>query len=200
MRLAVLVFVVVVVGCARAPAPERHEEIADSSGSEDELGLADRDHDGYPDECDLCPDEAETRFDRAHEDGCPGIRAIVLDEMVSFRWLRFPEDQAVWLPEHDALARDLATFLAEHPTWRGLRVVGHASPAERRAEWLASERAVLVRDQLIAIGVPAELLFVTSAPGGAAEMSERGVEGLQSVSFEAVLGEPPAARPAHCAE
>lgn len=192
--------VIALMGCAGAATPEREAGVVESSGAEPEVVLADRDHDGYSDECDRCPDEAETRLDRAHEDGCPGSRAIEFDEIVSFGRMRFPEDQAVWLPEHDALARDLATFLAEHPTWRGLRVVGHASPAERRAERLASERAVLVRDQLITIGVPADLLFVTSAPGGAAEMSERGIEGLQSVSFEAVLGEPPTALPAHCAE
>lgn len=117
-------------------------------------------------------------------DGGPCGEAIILDEIVSFQPLRFPRDLAVWLPEHDPLADDLARFIAEHPTLRGFLIVGHASPAERRAEWLAAQRASLVREELIARGVPEQLLLVQSGVGATpAELAAEGMNALQAVTF-----------------
>lgn len=186
------------VGCGGAPRVEPRAPRA-AAAPEVTAIRPDTDADGYSNECDRCPEEAETELARAQEDGCPGTRAIVLDEIVSLAPARFPEDRAVWLPEHDVLADELARFVAEHPTLRGLRIVGHASPGERRAEWLARERAVLVRDQLQRRGVPESVLFVMSGVGATpSELEGAGIEALERVTFELLWLPAVAPLPSHC--
>lgn len=191
--LARMCLVVSLVGCGSAPLPSA------PTSPPATIVVADSDGDGFSNECDPCPEERESLLDRADADGCPGGRRIVLEEIVSITPLRFPEDRAVWLPEHDVFADDIARFIAEHPTLRGLRIIGHASPAERRAEWLARERANLVRDQLELRGVPDQALFVVSGVGATpTELEDVGVEAFERVTFEVIWFPRAPPLPAHC--
>lgn len=128
----------------------------------------DTDGDGIPDAFDACPRQpgAPTAERRSH--GCPPPpptpvrvekappaaelveRRIVISEQVKFQ-----TDTALLLPESEAILREVARVLTEHPEIVGLEVAGHTD-ATGSAEYnrtLSEDRARAVSVWLVAHGV-----------------------------------------------
>lgn len=85
---------------------------------------ADTDGDGVPDATDACPREAGLRPPAGN--GCPPPTAALIDqEIVISSQVQFETGTAVLRPESDAVLREVARVLRDHPEIEQIEVQGH---------------------------------------------------------------------------
>lgn len=137
----------------------------DGDGVGEHVGACpDQDWDGVPDHEDACSWVAENYNGYEDNDGCPDIVPTCTMGAITHEsiWIRFV-GRRIADGQRGQLAR-AAEILCEHP----LRVVvsGHADRSEGRTaavlEGIGLRRAEVVRERLIALGVPAERIEVRS--------------------------------------
>jgi outer membrane protein OmpA-like peptidoglycan-associated protein len=128
--------------------------------------LADRDHDGFLDDEDACPDQEETLNGVEDDDGCPdqglvelhGDR-VVLDDRVLFEF-----DRARVVRSARPILEAVVTMFQGHSQWDRVRVEGHAD--ERGDDELnlalSERRARAVREQLVEMGVPEDRIDIAA--------------------------------------
>src|SRR5690606_16820219 len=125
----------------------------------------DTDGDGFYDQDDRCPEEAEVFNGMNDHDGCPDSQQasvvdnrIVIDERVFFDY-----DEATLRPEgKQQLDEIVRLYQAEGDDWSRLRVAGHADrrgPEPYNMD-LSRQRAAAVRGYLIEQGVPESLIDI----------------------------------------
>lgn len=136
----------------------RHAEDMDSFENEDGCPDPDNDQDRIADMEDRCPNEPETYNGRDDEDGCPDRALVVLNtpaptprERVFFasRSARVP---VVMEPILDMVA----ATLQHNPQIERVALVGRSATGENPR--VAAQRAIAVRDALVARGVDASRL------------------------------------------
>lgn len=167
-------------------------EPEDMDGFQDDDGCPDPDNDGdrILDVDDMCPGEPENYNGIEDQDGCPDRGRVMVSEsqVVILEKIYFTNGsssiQARSLPIVDAIA---ATLVGNPGIY--VAVEGHAHTAERGSGSLSRRRAEVVRDALLARGVSAGRLTVTShgtsRPLGNAEQNRR-------VTFHVTRNEEPA--------
>ncbi len=139
-------------------------EPEDMDGFEDEDGCPDPDNDkdGFLDADDQCPNEAEVINGNKDYDGCPdeGLiemrnDRIVLEERVLFDFERSRVKSAA----RPVLAA-IVHLYKQHPEWMKIRIEGHADQRGREEynQELSEQRAQHVRDALIKLGIPADMI------------------------------------------
>ncbi|MEZ4463051.1 MAG: OmpA family protein [bacterium] len=124
----------------RCPAdPEDVDDFQDHDGCPD----LDNDGDGVADAQDWCPNESGIR----QWEGCNGVTVAVPFPFASAR----PE------PEAAPLLAEMAAILREHATVRGVLIEGHTDDRGTEAFnlRLSLERALAIREALVAAGIPA---------------------------------------------
>lgn len=125
----------------------------------------DTDGDGFYDQDDRCPEQAEVFNGMNDHDGCPDSQQasvvdnrIVIDERVFFDY-----DEATLRPEgKQQLDEIVRLYQAEGDDWSRLRVAGHADrrgPEPYNMD-LSRQRAAAVRGYLIEQGVPESLIDI----------------------------------------
>ena len=115
----------------------------------------DQDGDKIADSVDKCPAEAECYNGYEDEDGCPD-RGKVLIEAQDIRILDkvfFARNSAKLEKMSEALLDAIAKTLEGHPEIELVAVHGHADKGERGAAKLAEQRAQVVYDALVKLGV-----------------------------------------------
>jgi outer membrane protein OmpA-like peptidoglycan-associated protein len=147
------------VGSRSEPAEENER---DPAALEASAPPADTDGDAIADAVDACPEEAEIYNGRDDADGCPECGgSVVLTDVWELPRVEFVE--ATTLLHTWELDFTAAVILA-HAEYAQVEVAGSARRGERDPRALSSARAELVREGLIARGVPPERL-VTSVRG-----------------------------------
>jgi OOP family OmpA-OmpF porin len=144
----------------------------DKDGFHDDDGCPDpdNDEDGIPDDKDRCPNEAETIDGKDDADGCPepGARDVTVvtgANVAVTSPARFLPGQAAMNPQLRAQLRMIAQRVMGIQPLQSVIVETYADTqgANDRNEKLAADRADAIRQELIAAGVPTELL--TAAVG-----------------------------------
>ena len=148
-------------------------EPEDKDGYQDDDGCPDpdNDNDGFPDAIDKCPNDAETVNGFEDEDGCPDSRATAGPEERADRIdtkgspIGFVRGAATLTPAGKQLVAQIAQLIKAHKLTIRVEVhvaLGTASTAAAtvraqkvRDKALASKRAQVILDALIAAGVPA---------------------------------------------
>ena len=149
------------------------DEPEDKDGYQDDDGCPDpdNDNDGFPDAIDKCPNDAETVNGFEDEDGCPDSRATAGPEERADRIdtkgspIGFVRGAATLTPAGKQLVAQIAQLIKAHKLTIRVEVhvaLGTASTAAAtvraqkvRDKALASKRAQVILDALIAAGVPA---------------------------------------------
>jgi outer membrane protein OmpA-like peptidoglycan-associated protein len=140
------------------------KDAEDKDSFDDEDGCPDPDNDGdkITDAFDQCPNEPESYNGSSDDDGCPDRLGIVVADAIDVPdRVIFPNGSATIPPTEliNAIAALMnTTALAQ------LRIRGHATPREKFRAALARQRAVAVRDALIAAGVHASRLVIDIVP------------------------------------
>lgn len=164
---------------ARSEPVEEVEPVAVPSS--EAASPTDIDRDAIADAVDACPEEAEVYNDHDDEDGCPDcMGSIILTDVwelprVEFvpvgreqptRSARDPRAGSIDAPRvlHSWEIDFTAAVILAHAEYAQVEIAGSARRGERDPRALSSARAEVVREALIARGVPAERL-VTSARG-----------------------------------
>ena len=148
--------------CPRSPE--------DADGIEDEDGCPEDDADGdtIPDASDACPLEAEVVNGVDDGDGCPdrGLIELIDDRIVLDERVLFDLERARVRSRALPTLRAIVELSRQHPEWIELRIEGHADVQGTRAynQELSERRAARVRDALVELGIPAEI--ITSAGYG----------------------------------
>ncbi len=150
------------------------DEPEDRDGFQDEDGCPDDDNDGdgFPDAVDKCPNDPETVNGFEDEDGCPDVRGTTGPEeradridlkgaQVTFARgaLTAPSRQLLGQVATLIKTRRLAIRIEVH-TALGTRSTnpGQIAAQRRRDKTLAQQRAKLIADTLVSLGVPAQQL------------------------------------------
>jgi outer membrane protein OmpA-like peptidoglycan-associated protein len=137
----------------------------DKDGFEDEDGCPDLDNDGdkIADADDQCPNEPETYNGSNDLDGCPDRVGIVIADLIEVPdRITFPKGSSA-LPATELVAA-IATLMTNNPQLAPLHIRGHATPREKFRAALARQRAVVVRDALIAAGIDPGRLVIDIMP------------------------------------
>jgi len=149
---------------APPPPPPEDPCVTDPASCAPPPPISDRDHDGFPDDQDACPDEAEIINGVLDDDGCPdeGVVELHGDRVVLDDRVLFDFDRARVVRAAMPLLRAVVTMFEVHPEWDRVRVEGHAD--ERGDEdfnvELSERRANAVRNVLIGMGMPADRIEV----------------------------------------
>ncbi len=147
---------------------------------------ADTDHDGIPDEIDMCPTDPELYNGQEDMDGCPDMGSVRIEsgELQILERVLFADGSAS-LPDAARTMLDaVAASIAASPTIGRVEVQGHADHGEHDPYSLAAERAGAVRAALVERGVPDARLVVRvfgdarpmSPPGSASVSMNRRVD------------------------
>jgi len=132
---------------------------------EAKIGWRDTDGDGYPDDEDGCPTEAENFNRWKDKDGCPDTLPVrVTAERVEItEKIPFDLDKATLKPEASPLLDLVASTLVEHPELLKIEVAGHTDKqgAAQYNLTLSRDRAATVEAYLAAAGVDAARLSST---------------------------------------
>ena len=140
--------------------PEDVDRFEDEDGCPD----PDNDHDRILDASDKCPDEPENYNAYADDDGCPDRLGIVFVDPVDVAdRIAFATGSATLLPAGEPVTA-IAALLAGNPQVGPLHIRGHATSREKFRAALAKQRAVAVRDALIAAGADASRLVIDLVP------------------------------------
>ncbi len=158
MRMIWACSVVIACGAAPVTAPATQRTAMTSNASHAD---PDRDHDGIPNECDVCPDAPETFNGICDEDGCPDVpvdafpRGVVLIHAV----VLFDKQSAKISPlAHSLLEQVVAVMLANPDAIERVAVMGHASRDESQLDATALARATAVKQALVDHNVDASRL------------------------------------------
>jgi outer membrane protein OmpA-like peptidoglycan-associated protein len=137
---------------------EDKDDFEDADGCPD----FDNDRDGIVDQLDRCPGAAEVVNTIDDEDGCPdeglielkGDR-VVLDERVLFD----TERARVKTAARPHLAA-IVLLWKQHPDWKHMTIEGHTDVRgpDRFNDWLSEERAERVRNVLVELGLPPNII------------------------------------------
>jgi outer membrane protein OmpA-like peptidoglycan-associated protein len=136
----------------------------DRDGFEDGDGCPDPDNDGDEilDADDRCPLDAEIVNGVEDTDGCPdeGLIALVDDRIVLDETVLFDVERARVKSTARPVLNAIVTLVSQHPEWTRLRIEGHADTRGDATfnQELSERRAGNVRDALVALGVPAQVI------------------------------------------
>jgi outer membrane protein OmpA-like peptidoglycan-associated protein len=141
-------------------------EPEDVDGWEDGDGCpeGDNDRDGFLDGSDACPNEAEVLNGVDDDDGCPdeGLIQMIEDRIVIEETVLF--DFGLAHVKHSArpVLQAIVALWRQHPDWTRVRVEGHADARGNTVlnQHLSELRAQHVRDALVELGMPAEMIEV----------------------------------------
>ncbi|MDQ3032930.1 MAG: OmpA family protein [Myxococcota bacterium] len=141
-------------------------EPEDLDGWEDADGCPelDNDRDGFLDHDDQCPNEPETLNGVDDGDGCPdeGLISMVDDRIVLEETVLFDFQRARVKHSARPVLQAIVELWRQHPEWSRVRVEGHAD-ARGSSEFnqtLSERRARQVRDTLVELGMPIDLIEV----------------------------------------
>lgn len=139
-------------------------EPEDRDGFEDEDGCPDPDDDsdGFLDIDDLCPNEPEVVNGVEDDDGCPdeGLIELINDRIVLEERVLFDFDRVRIKSRGHAVLGAIIQLWRLHPEWAQVVIEGHADvrgTAEHNLD-LSERRAAKVRQALVEMGMPAEML------------------------------------------
>ncbi|MET0342913.1 MAG: OmpA family protein [Polyangiales bacterium] len=137
---------------------EDKDGFADDDGCPDE----DNDHDGVLDQNDQCPLEPETINGERDDDGCPdeGLIEMRDDRVVLEERVLFDTNSPRIKKTAEPVLRAIIKLQSQHPEWVKMRIEGHAD-VRGDAQFnqnLSERRATTVREALIALGMPPDLL------------------------------------------
>ncbi|AKF06649.1 OmpA family protein [Sandaracinus amylolyticus] len=147
---------------ASDPCPIEPEDL---DGFEDEgCPELDNDRDGFLDPRDACPNEAEVVNGVDDDDGCPdeGLIQMIDDRIVLEETVLFDFQRARVKHSAQPVLAAIVELYRQHPEWMRVRVEGHADTrgdAEYNQE-LSERRAEHVRDELVELGMPSEIIEV----------------------------------------
>ncbi len=140
------------------------DDAEDLDGNEDDDGCPDLDddRDGIPDATDACPRDPEIVNGVDDEDGCPdeGLIEMIDDRIVLDERVLFDLNRARIRHAARPTLAAIVELWRQHDDWSHVRIEGHADErgtAEYNLE-LSTHRAERVRDALIELGMPPELL------------------------------------------
>ncbi len=138
--------------------PEDKDEFEDENGCPD----PDNDNDGFLDLNDECPNDAEVINGVQDYDGCPdeGLITMIDDRIILDERVLFDFERARIKTKAKPVLQAIVTLQQQHPEWISVRVEGHAD-ARGNAEFnqeLSERRAENVRESLVELGIPAELI------------------------------------------
>jgi outer membrane protein OmpA-like peptidoglycan-associated protein len=139
-------------------------EPEDFDGFEDQDGCPDpdNDHDGFLDKDDQCPNEAEVVNGNKDYDGCPdeGLIELHNDRIVLEERVLFDFERARVKSAAKPVLNAIVSLFKQHPEWIKIRIEGHADQRgkEEYNQQLSEERAGNVRQDLIKIGIPADII------------------------------------------
>lgn len=139
-------------------------EAEDYDGFEDQDGCPDpdNDHDGFLDADDQCPNEAEVVNGNKDYDGCPdeGLIELRNDRIVLEERVLFDFERARVKSAARPVLSAIVSLYKQHPEWIKIRIEGHADQRgkEQYNQQLSEERAGNVRQDLIKLGIPAEII------------------------------------------
>lgn len=141
-------------------------EPEDRDGWEDEDGCPelDNDRDGFLDPRDACPNEAEVLNGVDDDDGCPdeGLIQMVDDRIVLEERVLFDFERARVKHSARPVLQAIVELWRQHPEWARVRVEGHADARGDVGfnQELSERRARRVRDVLVELGMPIDLIEV----------------------------------------
>jgi len=139
-------------------------EPEDKDGFEDADGCPDpdNDRDGFLDANDECPNDAEVINGISDYDGCPDVGLITMidDRIILEERVLFDFERARIKSKAKPLLEAIVTLQRQHPEWISVRVEGHADARGDAAfnQDLSNRRATNVRESLVELGIPAELI------------------------------------------
>jgi outer membrane protein OmpA-like peptidoglycan-associated protein len=139
-------------------------EAEDFDGFEDQDGCPDPDNDkdGFPDADDQCPNEAEVVNGNKDYDGCPdeGLIELRNDRIVLEERVLFDFERARVKSAARPVLAAIMNLYQLHPEWLKIRIEGHADQRgkEEYNQELSEQRAQNVRDSLIKLGIPADVI------------------------------------------
>ena len=144
------------------PCPLEPEDL---DGFEDEgCPELDNDRDGFLDHDDACPDEAEVLNGVDDHDGCPdeGLIEMIDDRIVLEERVLFDFQRARVKSSARPVLEAIVELWRQHPDWARVRVEGHADTRGDVAynQELSERRARRVRDVLVELGMPVEMIEV----------------------------------------
>ncbi len=163
----------------------------------------DLDGDKIADSVDKCPAEAECYNGFEDEDGCPDRGKVLLEaqEIQILDKVFFAKNSAKLEKMSEALLDAIARTLQGHPEIELIAVHGHADKGERGAAKLAEQRAQVVYDALMKLGVAAARLS-HSGHGQSLPVAAAPSENNRRVEFEVakMTAPEPAPPPRGCAD
>ena len=157
------------------------DEAEDVDGYDDADGCPDLDDDsdGIFDASDHCPRDPEIINGVDDEDGCPdeGLITMVDDRIVLDERVLFELNRARVRHAARPILAAIVELWRQHPEWRRVRIEGHADErgtSEYNLE-LSTHRAERVRDELVELGMPADI-FEAVGYGATRPRDTRGTE------------------------
>jgi outer membrane protein OmpA-like peptidoglycan-associated protein len=146
------------MACASASPPPKQE--ASSAQARPVVASSaddpDRDHDGIPNECDVCPDAPENFNGLCDEDGCPDV------PIDAFAHGTIEIAAVVLFDKQSSKISDIARPLLEQAAHalvtnadaiERVAVIGHASRDESNGDAISTSRAQAIVDAIVAMGV-----------------------------------------------
>ena len=140
------------------------DDSEDFDGFEDDNGCPepDNDRDGIVDPNDRCPRDPETVNGIDDDDGCPdeGLIALIDDRIVLEETVLFDFNRARVKHSARPVLAAIVALWRLHPEWARVRVEGHADSRgdEEHNQELSELRAARVREALVELGMPAEMI------------------------------------------
>jgi outer membrane protein OmpA-like peptidoglycan-associated protein len=127
-------------------------------------GCPDTDGDGFSDNVDKCPTEAEIVNNVEDDDGCPDkgktLVNLTKEKIEILEKIYFDTAKSTIKTVSFPLLDQVATVLKSHPELTKVRVEGHTDDVgdDAKNQTLSNDRAIAVRDYLVRKGVPVERL------------------------------------------
>jgi outer membrane protein OmpA-like peptidoglycan-associated protein len=133
----------------------------DEDGCPDEAPVDDTDGDGYKDDVDRCPYDAENFNGFEDEDGCPDKRVIVENDFIRItERIYFDTGKTTIQDRSMSLIDEIAQTLVDNPHLKKVRVEGHTDSvgSETRNLKLSQGRARSVAKALSSRGIASDRL------------------------------------------
>lgn len=153
------------------------DEAEDPDGFADDDGCPDpdNDQDSFLDGEDECPNEAEVVNGNKDYDGCPdeGLIEFKDDRIVLEERVLFDLERARIKRAGRPVLKAIVELQKQHPEWISIRIEGHADARgdEDYNLRLSKRRADKVRDGLVRLGIPADL--ITSEGYGSTRLRDK---------------------------
>ncbi len=168
-----LVAALALAGCKKSNDEDATDLGMESSSGDENVGAEpieaeappenpDKDGDGFANDVDKCPDEAETWNSYNDHDGCPDSVTLVWvdDRIVVDEKVFFETDSSKISKSGIEKLKEMAQLYKTEKDWATLHIEGHADKrgTEPYNEELSKKRAEAVKRKLVNLGVPKKVI------------------------------------------